>query len=473
MDQNGESTEKDWDDGYDDFDDFNTTLMESATAIGLGSPTGVEGEPVFYGGVVYTWGSAFNGELGHSQYTAKGICPVPRRIPDLCGVIQVGCGEGYTAALRSDGAVFTWGQGYKLGHGAEQDCFEPRRVEGLGNMFIKKIACGQYHMAAIEECYGGMYAWGKGSYGCLGTGSDKTELAPVKVVTKVHMSGRTEGHLDGAHDVACGYCTTAAIVGPDRELMVWGAGDHGRLALGDYKGRAWVPITVEGLRNVTQVSLGSWHGGCCTEEGHLYTWGRGEWGNLGNGKRVRVQASAQRVLGGLEGLMVRQVACSTGNINPITGPGKDGLHTLVVTEQGQVFTFGTGNKGRLANLWGKWSMHLNGKEDALLPYQVGGPVQDEAAAANREPKLSKYLDGEPMVQVCPGNVHSTALSAGGRLYGWGDGTNGRLGLRRYVTGNKTCKFYVSAPELIEELWDSGVHVKQVCTSRQHMCAIAL
>ena len=49
---------------------------------------------VFYGGVVFSWGVAFSGELGHTEYTTKGICPVPRQVLGLHSIIQVGCGEG-------------------------------------------------------------------------------------------------------------------------------------------------------------------------------------------------------------------------------------------------------------------------------------------------------------------------------------------------------------------------------------------
>merc|ERR1712196_366743 len=98
-------------------------------------------------------------------------------------------------------------------------------------MFIKQIACGEYHMAAIEQTEGGVYTWGKGSYGALGTGTDLKQLEPKKVVLEVTVSGRTKGHLKGASYVDCGYCTTAAIIN-DGELWTWGAGSDGRLGQG-------------------------------------------------------------------------------------------------------------------------------------------------------------------------------------------------------------------------------------------------
>jgi len=218
--------------------------------------------------------------------------------------------------------------------------------------------------------------------------------------------------------------------------------------------------------------MGSWHGGCVTNEGKLYMWGRGEWGNLGCGKKIQVIEAPRQVKGALENEVVRTVCCSIGNINPIVGPGKDGIHTLVTTEQGRVYSFGTGNKGRLGNLWGKWSMHMGGKEDELAPYLIGGVLRD-CKPTNGIEKESHYLGGEPMVAVECGNDLSLALSAGGRLYSWGDGSNGKCGLRRFVTGNKTCKFFVSAPELVEELWDASCHVKQVAASRGHCAVIVL
>ena len=46
----------------DDYDEDVYQAAELANAIGFASPTGVSGDPVFYGGAVFTWGSAFNGK---------------------------------------------------------------------------------------------------------------------------------------------------------------------------------------------------------------------------------------------------------------------------------------------------------------------------------------------------------------------------------------------------------------------------
>jgi len=478
---------------YDEVDDFNhplhsdydTEQYEAATVakqIGFTSPTGVEGDPVFYGGAVFTWGVAFNGELGHNEYTTKGICPVPRQVPGLHSIVQVGCGEGYTAALRSDGTVYTWGQGYKCGLGIDGDVFEPQRVEGLRGLFIKSIACGEYHMAAIEQSEGSLFTWGKGTAGALGTGTDNKQLTPQKVVLEVTVSGRAKGHLKGVRSVDCGYSNTAAIM-ENGELWVWGAGSDGRLGLGKLQQRVWVPKRIElasdgeAMPKVSMVSMGSWHCGCVSEDGAVYMWGRGEWGNLGTGKRVRVALSPTLVKGDLEGQKVREVHCSTGQINPVVGPGQDGLHTVAITERGEVYTWGTGYKGQLGNLWRQWTMNLKGKEDELLPYHVGSATRDTRPLGDGKIPDSRYLYGEPMVKACAAPCHSMVLSAGGRMYSFGCGDEGRLGLQGFLQGGpgsgSNLKLIVSQPSLIEELWECGAHVKDMATSQRHAAVVVL
>ncbi len=46
------------------------------------------------------------------------------------------------------------------------------------------------------------------------------------------------------------------------------------------------PTRVSGLsdRKIVEVSAGSVHSAAITEEGELYTWGRGTYGRLGHGK---------------------------------------------------------------------------------------------------------------------------------------------------------------------------------------------
>lgn len=66
-----------------------------------------------------------------------------------------------------------------------------------------------------------------------------------------------------------------------------------------------------------------------------------------------------------------------GMVNPIEGPGKCGPHTLAVGQDGSLWAWGSGHKGKLGNLKGKWGFHLKGAEDTFVPYRVGGPAADQ------------------------------------------------------------------------------------------------
>mmetsp|Transcript_36127 Transcript_36127/g.73362 ORF Transcript_36127/g.73362 Transcript_36127/m.73362 type:complete len:178 (+) Transcript_36127:658-1191(+) len=103
-------------------------------------------------GEVYTWGRGDDGRLGHGD---NGWKYVPRIAQSLSGqiIVQVTCGSYHTAAVASNGDLFTWGGGMygKLGHGNESGHSTPRRVEGLVGLTVSQIACGSRHTAVITS----------------------------------------------------------------------------------------------------------------------------------------------------------------------------------------------------------------------------------------------------------------------------------------------------------------------------------
>lgn len=121
-------------------------------------------------GEVFTWGRGDDGRLGHGD---NGWKYVPRIIQSLTGhvVVQVTCGSYHTAAVTSNGDLYTWGGGMygKLGHGNEAGCSTPKRVEGLRNISVSKIACGSRHTAVVTSL-GQFYTWGDKENGVAGHG---------------------------------------------------------------------------------------------------------------------------------------------------------------------------------------------------------------------------------------------------------------------------------------------------------------
>ena len=67
-------------------------------------------------------------------------------------------------------------------------------------------------------------------------------------------------------------------------MLTWGTGEYGRLGHGDEMDQL-TPKRVEALIGVRakQVSCGCIHTAVCTEDGEVYTFGEGQYGQLGHG----------------------------------------------------------------------------------------------------------------------------------------------------------------------------------------------
>lgn len=91
-------------------------------------------------------------QLGHGD---NGWKYVPRLTHSLTGQIitRATCGSYHTAAVSSNGDLYTWGGGMygKLGHGNECGHSTPRRVETLVGLTIVDIACGSRHTAVVTN----------------------------------------------------------------------------------------------------------------------------------------------------------------------------------------------------------------------------------------------------------------------------------------------------------------------------------
>ena len=135
-----------------------------------------------------------------------------------------------------------------------------------------------------------------------------------------------------------------------------------------------------------KVSLGYCHSAVVTSSGEVHTWGRGALGLLGHGDLA--DEPSPRLVKGLRDLTrVVDVACGV-------------YHTLALTVDANVYSWGWGNDGRLGH----------GEE-----YYVLSPRKIEALA---ELEVSS---------IACGHYHSGAVTSSGALLTWGCGGNGRLG----------------------------------------------
>ncbi|VAI87811.1 unnamed protein product [Triticum turgidum subsp. durum] len=71
-------------------------------------------------------------------------------------------------------------------------------------------------------------------------------------------------------------------------VYAWGRGEHGRLGFGDDKSSHMVPLKVQLLagEDIVQVSCGGTHSVVLTSDGRMFSYGRGDHGRLGDGRKV-------------------------------------------------------------------------------------------------------------------------------------------------------------------------------------------
>jgi len=281
--------------------------------------------------------------------------------------------------------VLTWGRGQygQLGHNSQptNEVAAPTAVLHLEGRPIARLACGQFHTAAVvtgPKGSGGILTWGRGTLGVLGHGDEEDRLVPQPVERLAGVDVRS---------VACGAYQTAAVTRAG-ELFCWGwqfeDGPSGSIQ----EGYTCVPRRMEslGALAVRHVSCGSYTAVALTTDGAAYTWGKGARGVLGHG-HARDVAAPTRV-SALSGTFVWDARL-----------GKAFL--LCLGAAGEIFSNGAADGGVLGH---------NTRVDESRPLRVA------------------TLEGKRIVAIDCGDSHAAALTASGEVFCWGRGSHGRLGL---------------------------------------------
>ncbi|XP_020204704.1 ultraviolet-B receptor UVR8 isoform X1 [Cajanus cajan] len=210
--------------------------------------------------------------------------------------------------------------------------------------------------------------------------------------------------------VAAGAEHSVAIT-EDGNLYGWGWGRYGNLGLGDRNDRLLPEkVTVDGDK-ITMVACGWRHTICVSSSGGLYTNGWGKYGQLGHGDFE-------------DHLVPRKVqALSDKFISQVSGGWR---HSMVLTSSGQLLGWGWNKFGQIG---------VGNNLDYCSPVQVNFP---------RDQKVR---------QISCGWRHTIAITERDNVYSWGRGANGQLGNGITIDRN--------VPTIIEAFSVDG-------SSRQHI-----
>uniref|UniRef100_A0A8C2P7V3 HECT domain-containing protein n=1 Tax=Capra hircus TaxID=9925 RepID=A0A8C2P7V3_CAPHI len=193
--------------------------------------------------------------------------------------------------------------------------------------------------------------------------------------------------------VAGGNTLLQAASGEHHSLLLsWtqmrGKGSGGSLGVGCF---VFVPkerIPALETLHVALVSCGKEHSLAVCHKGRVFAWGAASEGQLGIGEFKETTFIPKKIKT-LADIKIIQVACGH-------------YHSLALSEDGQVFSWGKNSHGQLGL----------GKE---FPSQAS-------------PQRVRSLEGIPLAQVAAGGAHSFALSLSGTSFGWGSNNAGQLAL---------------------------------------------
>ncbi|XP_031715848.1 secretion-regulating guanine nucleotide exchange factor isoform X1 [Anarrhichthys ocellatus] len=226
---------------------------------------------------LHSWGANSYGQLGQGHVEDL---TEPRDTTALTdrAVRALSGGGGHTVAVTENGEVFVCGQNHRgqLGLGHNADVSTLQLCPSL-NQRVTKVVCGWDFTLLLNDC-GRVLACGSNAYGQLGVGQNVTHTAHLLVIESLE---------ELVVSVAAGLRHSLAVTDSGR-VYQWGSGlfSHAKRALGPRPVpphlRSTVPSLVPGLDQKIshQVTAGSAHCVCLTGDGDLFLWGSNKRGQL-------------------------------------------------------------------------------------------------------------------------------------------------------------------------------------------------
>jgi alpha-tubulin suppressor-like RCC1 family protein len=259
---------------------------------------------------LYIWISNVTPGLRADDYKNKFIL---RREPTLADFFEnknptyVYMGPRHSGVVTENGELYTFGNGNwgVLGHGDETSVTadQPKKVEYFekNKIKIKKVCMGDFHTVALSE-NGDVYTWGFGGRpgflgiffvdrGALGHGDTNHTFVPKKI--KYFSDNNIK-----IKDIACGIRHSVAL-SEDGQVYSWGRGEFGLLGNGSNRDQL-TPVKNDYLEmfisenpdnEIIRIDCADEYTGALTKSGDLYVWGKNNQGQLGIGTGIGIDVT--------------------------------------------------------------------------------------------------------------------------------------------------------------------------------------
>ena len=392
-----------------------TAIIKADTAIGD------------YGSPMYAWGTNSTGQLGLGDTSTRMIPHKTEYVRESVNAelepredwVIAATAAGGSLAVNREGQLYVWGAGRRTaqmgrgGNGPTGNITRPERLiipaASSDNWVAVDVAGSdaRTRMFAINED-GEVWHWGSRQNGLAGTTNHGSQSTPTRVaaelpnkwigVSTVSMRDQNR-HLtflidENNHVYSAGRRTAGAL---------------GRAGTSSGNESAFTRINASSTGKTTwhtvRAGANSVSFGICDCCRSLYSWGANNssasaGARAGGDTDVPTPVDLSGVEGG-ENLRWSDVICQVNNRS-----------WVALTECGRMFSWTASNTTGLGREGGAGT---TGPNSSQRPREVG------ADRINLD-------EGIAWIGIGGGNSHSFAMTSDARMYGWGNGANGRLGL---------------------------------------------
>ena len=312
-------------------------------------------------------------------------------------IINIESGGLHSLAMSYDGKIYAWGSNIygQLGLDEQEENFEikndnkqiiknPILLKNLQNIKIKIISCGEFHSLALSE-NGDIFSWGGCSYGQLG--HSFIDIMPKNDNNKPYLP---------------------------------------------------TPNIIESIRDIKMIdiSCGKYHNISIDNNGNIYSWGNGSYGQLGINNIYSLSKNDDGFY--YQPIPYKLKELKDNNIYIMKAAcGND--HSLILSTEGKIYSFGANNYGQLSLTNNDNIKLYNNIPFIDTPTRVEGIIKD---------KIITYIS-------C-GNHFCMVIDNNNNLYRWGlcKEKNIESNINNNYNINNECK-YINSPEII----NTGIYGK--------------
>ncbi|CAG2106785.1 unnamed protein product [Medioppia subpectinata] len=308
------------------------------------------------------------------------------------GLSFITAGVSHSAVIRN-GCLYLWGKSQFGCCGLFADDFtnipklipNPKRLDLFKDVLsisVKSVSCGAQHSLVLTDF--GVYAFGSSRFGQLGLGSDVVMSRNPIIISEL---------VD--KDIVCVDCGQyhSLAISNSGVLWTWGWNVFGQLGhrhIDDIH----TPQVVQYFKQmkIIQAFAGFGHTIALDCDGIVYSFGNGTYGQLGLGNCDKYNFPQKPMAINISTLRAKIMKICTGS-----------LHSLILTSDGNVYSFGRGSDGQLG--------HPSVKE-LKLPAKIAA--------------MNEYN----VIDIAAGSDYSLAMDISGNIWGFGNNTDSQIGPKK-------------------------------------------